>query len=108
VRAELVVEVREPRLRRRHLQLAQPDVVQVLGRAHDQVHDRADEREERGERRARDQERVVDAAASVGERPEDQRQIQHAEDQQGDAGSRVEAAVLDREDRQSVHVGARS
>src|SRR5918998_3485751 len=43
VRAQLVVQVREPRLGGRHLQLAEADVVEVLRRAHDPVDDRPPE-----------------------------------------------------------------
>jgi hypothetical protein len=52
VRAELVVELHEPRLGRLHLELAQPHVVEVLRRADDRVDDRPDEREQRRERGA--------------------------------------------------------
>ncbi len=95
VRAERVLEIGQPRLGGGHLELAQAHVVEELRRAHDQVDDRPDEREEGRERRADDQQRVVDAPASVGERPEDQRQIEHAENEQRDAGVRLQRAVLD-------------
>src|SRR3954454_13354608 len=71
VRAELVVEGRQARLGGLHLELAQPHVVEELGRADDHVDDRPYEREHRGEGRAADQHRIVDAAPGIAERPED-------------------------------------
>src|SRR5438128_383809 len=46
LRARGLLDLRQPRLRRGDLQLALAHVVQVLGRPHDRVDDRADEREE--------------------------------------------------------------
>src|SRR3954451_19119847 len=68
VRAGHLLDLLQPRRRRRDLELAFAHVVEVLGRAHDHVDDRADEGEE--ERRgggATDQHRVLDAAPGVGE-----------------------------------------
>jgi hypothetical protein len=95
VRAERVVQARQACLGRGHLELAQAHVVEELRRADDQVDDRADEREEGGERRADHQQRVVDPPAGIGERPEDQGQVQRDQDHQRDAGSRLQGAVVD-------------
>ena len=58
VRAGLLVEAFQPGLGGRDLELALAHVVEVLGRAHDHVDDRADEREQRGGRGAAHQHRV--------------------------------------------------
>ena len=82
-----------PRPRGR-LELTQPDVVEELRRAHDQIDDRPDEREEQHERRAHDEQWIVDPAPRVGERPEDQRQIEDAEHEEGNARLRVCSALF--------------
>jgi hypothetical protein len=103
VRAQLVVELREPRLRGGHLQLAQAHIVDELGRADDQVDDRAHEREQRRGGRARDQHRVVDAAAGVGVRPEQQGQPHHDQHEQQHVDRGVHVVVLDVEDGDGEH-----
>jgi hypothetical protein len=99
----LVLDVLEPGLGRRDLELALADVVEVLGRAHDQVHDRPDEREQRRRGRAGNQHRVLDAAASVAVGPVDQRQPDHHEEQQQQVDCKGQPAVFDAEQGNGAH-----
>ena len=50
-----------------------------------------------------DQHRVVDAAAGVGERPEDQRHPDDEQHEDQDVDRRVDAVVVDAEDAESQH-----
>src|SRR5512133_537306 len=98
MRAQEVVQRVQPRLRRLHLELALAHVLEVLGRAHDHVDDRAHEREQGGRRRARDEHRIGDAPARVGIRVVDERQPHDHEDEDQQLDGRVEAVVGDAEE----------
>jgi hypothetical protein len=103
VRAELVVERHEAGLGGLHLELSQAHVVEVFRRTDDRVDDRAHEREQRGDRRARDEHQVVDAPARVGERPEHEREPDDDEHEDEDVDGRVERVVVDAEDAEQEH-----
>src|SRR4051794_18742095 len=104
VRAQQVAGAVQPRLGGLHLQLALADVVQVLRRAHDHVDDRADEREQRRDRRGADEHGVFDAPPRVGERVIDQRDVDDDEEEDQQLDGRVEARAVDPEDRFEGHV----
>jgi hypothetical protein len=99
----LLLQVRKPGLRRGDLELALAHVLEVLGRAHDQVHDRPDEREQRSRRGARDEHRVRDPAVSVGEGPVDQREPDHHEEQEKQVDGQCQPTVLDAEQGYRTH-----
>src|SRR3954462_8353945 len=103
VRAQRVVELSQAGLDRLQLELAQPNVVEVLRRADDRVDDRADEREQRCRDRTADQDRVVNAPARVGERPPDQRRPDDDQDEDQDVDGRVQRVVVDPEDGDGFH-----
>ena len=73
--------------------------LEELGRPEDRIDDRADEREERGPGRARDEHRVLDSPARVEERPRDQRDPHDHEEENNKVHEQVEAAVRDAEKR---------
>ena len=99
VRAERGSRSPQARLGRLHLELALAHVVEVLGRAHDHVDDRADEREEqRRERRAADEHRVVDPPAGVGVRPVHEREPDHDRKRIEQVDGQVQAVAVDAED----------
>ena len=103
VLAVLMLDVGEPRLRGRDLELPLAHVVEVLRRAHDQVDDRPDEREQRRRRGARDQHRIGDPAVSVAPRPVDEREPDHHEEQQQQVDRKVQPAVFDAEQGDGAH-----
>ena len=98
-----VLDAVEPRLRGGDLEVALAHVREVLRRAHDQVDDRPDEREQRGRGGAAHQQRIRDAAAGVREGPVDQRQPDDDEEQQQQVYCQVQPVVLDAEDGESAH-----
>ena len=103
VRAEAVSELGQPRLGGLDLELALADVLQVLGGAHDHVHERAHEREQRGHGGAPDQQGVADPPPCVGERPVDERQPDHDQEQDDQVDGQIHPAVTDAEDGGSEH-----
>src|SRR5450755_1028282 len=103
VGAEVIAELRQTRLRRLHLELALPNVVQILGWPDDHVDDRPDERKQRRQGRAADQQRVGDPAPGVGKGPVDESQPDHDQEQDHQLNGEVQRAVVDPEDGTSQH-----
>src|SRR5215211_3439879 len=103
VLALLVLEIREPGLRRGDLDLALTYVHQVLGRANDEVHDRPDEREQRCRGGARDEHRVRDPAMGVAVRPVHQREPDDHEEQQQQVDRQSQPVVFDAEQGNQAH-----
>ncbi len=106
VLAAEVLDAGQPRLGRGDLELALAHVVEVLGRAHDQVDDRPDEREQRRGGGAGHQQRVGDPPAGVGVGPVDQREPDHHQEQDQQVDREVQPVVLDAEDGEGTHGGA--
>ena len=98
-----VLERRQPGLGCCDLQLALAHVLEVLGRTHDQVDDRADEREQRRGGGAADQQRVGDAPARVGEGPVHQREPDNDEEQEQQVDRQLQTVVLDAENGHGAH-----
>src|SRR5215211_5578575 len=98
-----LLDLPEPRLGRGYLELALADVLQVLGRAHDQVDDGAHEREQGRSGRAAHEHRIGDAPPRVGVGPVDQRDPHHHEEEQQQVDREVQPIVLDAEDREGAH-----
>ena len=108
VRAGQLVELDQPGLGRRHLELALAGVVEELRRPQDEVHERPEEREEGRHRGAGDQHRVGHTPPRIRVHPDDQRQVDddQAEDEQVD--DEVERAVVDAEDHEGGSVFRKS
>src|SRR5262245_23610256 len=103
VLALLVLEIREPRLRRGDLDLALAHVDEVLRRAHDQVDDRPDEREQGGGRGTRHEHRVRDPAVRVAVRPVHQREPDDHEEEQQQVDGQCQPVVFNAEQGNQAH-----
>ena len=99
----LVFELGDPSLCGRHLELALAHVGEVLRRAHDQIDDGPDEREQRGRGGARDQHRIGDPPARVAVGPVDQRQPDHNQEQQKQVHGQCQPAVFNAEHGNQAH-----
>src|SRR4051812_19319572 len=104
VRARERLELGQPRLGRRDLELALADVLEVFGRPYDQVDERAHEREQRRDRRRADQHRVVDSPASIRVGPPHERQPGDDEEENQQVDDEVEGVVGDAKYRDYRHV----
>src|SRR5262249_28449865 len=80
-------------LRGPQLQLSLLAVLQELGRPQDRVHDRAQIREDRGRRRTRDQNRILDSPPRIEVGPIDQRQIDDDQEEDQQVDDEANAAV---------------
>jgi hypothetical protein len=103
----LVLELGQARLGGGDLQLALAHVVQVLRRTHDQVDDRAYEREQRGRRGTGDQHGIGDPPARVAVGPVDQRDPDNDEKQQEQVDGQGQPAVFNPEQGNEAHLNAR-
>ena len=103
VGAGLVLDAGQARLGGGDLQLALAHVLEVLGRAHDQVDDRAQEREQRRRGGAGHDHGVFDPALGVRVGPPDQREIHDHQEQQQQVDRKVQPVVRDAEDGEGAH-----
>src|SRR5207245_8756231 len=90
------------------LQLALVDVLEILRRTHDRVHDRADVGEERGDRCAPDQKWVVEAPRGVRIRPVDERDPDHEQEEDEEIDRQVEAVVRDSKEGEGHRIPVRA
>ena len=99
----LVLEIGQPGLGGSDLELALTNVVEVLRRADDQVHDRPDEREQRRRGGTRHEHRIRDPPVGVAVGPVDQREPDHDEEQQQQVDGQCQPAVFDAEQGKEAH-----